>query len=360
MKQINNPEIQSILNNFIWINWQNDEKKDDILKFCALFLNNYPEYHFKTSGSTGTPKLITFTKEQLLISAQASISYFELKPGMHQFICLDTNTIAGAMMLVRSLVCGMIPVITTPSAIPLYVISEYVTIDVASFTPNQLYAMLSHIGAHNFVNKLNQMHTILIGGAPINPALERLLESITAPTYHTYGMTETVSHIALRRLNGKEKQESFHCMPGVEIKLDERDCLMLKAPTTMGNWITTNDLAEILSIDQFLIKGRYDDIIISGGIKVNPQTIEIIIAQYFIKRNIRNRFFAYGIPDDKLGQKVVLYLEASESQFQNELADLKSYISDSLGKYLVPKEFIFIEKFKETISGKIDKIATIW
>ncbi len=327
------------------------EFEKETLAFCTQWLKGAQTFKLTTSGSTGTPKEILITRSQMEASARLTIEALGLKKGMTSLVCLDTKFIAGKMMLVRSLVNGMNMVAVEPGANPLKAINQ--KIDFAALVPYQAEKVLDES-----CEQLNQLKCAIIGGAPISIALKEKMQSTTCPLYATYGMTETISHIALQKLNGADAQDFFQTQPGVKIDLDARECLTIYADYLGQEPIVTNDLVKIQSPSTFLWLGRIDNIINTGGAKVSPEKIESVFERILRKKNIASRFFISSIVHAKLGQQVILVVEGKA--FSNEdQQTLLSAASALLGKFEIPKGVFFVEKFIETATGKINRKETV-
>lgn len=294
-----------------------------------------------TSGSTGKPKEIQLKKEFMINSALATGSYFNSKEYTRALCCLPIDFIAGKMMLVRALTLGWKLDIIEPSSNPLeFVDKEY---DFSAMVPLQL---------SNSLDKIHLLRKLLVGGGAVLPQLQKLLDNISTEVYATYGMTETITHIAVKKLNHFEKTSTveksyYKTLSNVIIHQDERNCLVIEAPKVSNEKIITNDVVEIISESEFEWKGRYDNVINSGGVKLHPEVIEQKLSS-----SLRQRFFVAGIPDDCLGEKLVLIIEGKERpSIANELKNLKSLLS----KFEVPKEIFFVDSFIETETGKIQR-----
>ena len=326
------------------------EQEKNVVQFCSHWLNGKSEFEFQTSGSTGSPKKITFTREQLIASAQLTAGVLQLKPGFTALICLDVNFIAGAMMLVRSLLTGMNMIVTTPSSNPLESVSD--EIDFAALVPLQFTMLVKHEK-----EKLNKLKTIIIGGAPLEEDSFMQWQHLSPALYATYGMTETITHIALQKLNGADRQDFFQLLPGIEGSTDDRGCLVIRATHLGPQPVVTNDLVTLLDKTHFRWIGRVDRIINSGGIKIPVEKIEKITGTILEDLNIKRRFFAAGIPDDKLGEKLVLVVEgdlSSESE-----SDIRKAFSQRLSKYETPQLIFQVSQFLQTSTQKIDRIGTL-
>jgi O-succinylbenzoic acid--CoA ligase len=200
------------------------------------------------------------------------------------------------------------------------------------------------------------MKAIIVGGAAVNAALQSQIQQLSVPVFSTYGMTETVSHIAIKRLNKESISDEFEILDGVEIKLDERSCLAIKAPASNNEWIFTNDVVELTEDKKFKILGRYDNIINSGGVKIQLEEVEKVVLEIckkYFEELSNKRFFAWGIPDDKLGQKLVLIWETN--QITKDEKSILEKCAEKLPKFKIPKAIFLVNTFIETPSGKIDK-----
>lgn len=329
---------------------------DYYLKTIA-FINDWnsgkKEFTLHTSGSTGTPKEIIVSRKQLEYSAEGTIKALALDSAHSALVCLNTQYIAGIMMLVRSMISGMKMIIFEPSSNPLASCSHTDRFDFTALVPLQMETILNHLPEKEGI--VSNFKSIIIGGAGISAALKDKIEQVKAPVYATYGMTETLSHIALQRLNGENKQDYFEVLEGVELSLDSRGCLVIQSPVTLNQPVVTNDLVELLDEKSFRFLGRYDNVINSGGVKVFPEKIEEKIEKSFNQLNISRRFFVYGVKDERLGQKVVLFIEGEDFN-TNELS---SFFKDTLEKYELPKEIRFVKRFVMTGTGKVNRGETV-
>ena len=304
-------------------------------KFLNDWFSEAEEINLTTSGSSGKPKTISVPKKSMVESAQRTIEFFELKPGMSALLCLPVEYIAGKMMIVRAIVGQMNLVTVEPSGLPLQSIDK--VIDFAAFTPMQLYNELS-IKSNP---KLAFLRKVIVGGAAVNEELSSMIQKQKFEVYETYGMTETCSHIALKRLNGKHIQKSFYPLKGIKISLDNNNCIVINMEN--GDKICTCDIGETLSDGSFTIHGRIDNVINTGGIKISPEKIESIISSV-----IRDKFYISSIPHPSLGEQVVLVMEKPINEPQKLLLSLKKHLS----KYEIPTLYQ-IDKFPLTESGKI-------
>lgn len=320
-----------------------------ILSFIQDWKSNQMYFTMHTSGSTGKPKLISVSRNQILASISQTQKAFNLSKGDSCLVNLSCEHIAGKMMLARAMEIGMDIYLTNVNGNPLESLTQ--SIDFFSFVPLQLQNILER--TPDKVKFLDQAKAILIGGASINTNLLKQIENIKAPVFASYGMTETVSHIALQRLNGNQADEHFKTLPNIKLSTDESHCLKINAAVTSYKTIITNDVVELKN-NGFILLGRKDNIINSGGIKIQAEVIEKAISKLFQKTSLKNQFFIASKKDEKLGEKVILVVES-----KNELnLDLSSLI-ESINKYGIPKDVFYTQRFKLTSSGKIDKIATL-
>ncbi|NAY91140.1 AMP-binding protein [Muricauda sp. JGD-17] len=308
-------------------------------EFFLDWISPKEELSVSTSGSTGKPKTIMIRKEWMINSARATGNYFNLESGDKALLCLPCTSIAGKMMLVRAMVLGLHLDYVEPTANPLEF--QQKTYDFVAMVPLQV---------KNALEKLSKVKKLIIGGAPMSEGLKKELQKASGKVYETYGMTETVSHIAIRDLN--QNKHYFQALPNVKFSQDERGCLVIHAPKLTHQQVETNDLVELIDETRFIWLGRHDGIINSGGIKLIPEQIEQKLALV-----IPSRFFISGLPDENLGERLVLVVEnikCDKVKLMEQIKRLKG-----LDKYEVPREIICLETFAETTTGKIQRDKTL-
>ena len=338
------------IDNFKNLPLPDSDYEQKVFDFCEKWLSGQREFILKTSGSTGEPKPISLTRFQMEASAKLTGKTFDLQQGDKALVCLNVEYIAGIMMLVRGMVLGLELTIIEPNGNQLLNL-ENQDFDFAAFVPLQLQKILEN---ENSIKILNKMKAVIVGGAAVNEVLEQNIQQLQVSVYSTYGMTETVSHIAIRRLNGKNKSNNFQVLEGVTIGIDERNCLNIMADASNNELVQTNDIVEIINDKEFKLIGRFDNIINSGGVKIQLEKVEKIV-----ENHIQNsRFFAFGINDLALGQKLVLVIEADFFSEKNKV-ELLQKLKENLSKYEIPKQIFTVEKFSETPTDKIDKKTTI-
>ncbi|UOQ99526.1 AMP-binding protein [Hymenobacter sp. 5317J-9] len=325
-----------------------------VLDFVRQWLTGTQEFGLTTSGSTGAPTPITLRRRQLEASAQRTADYFDLGPGDRALVCLNCEYIGGMMMLVRGLERNMHLTIVEPHANPFEYVDADAEFDFAAFVPLQLKAVL----AAGLAPRLNQMKAILIGGAPADAALQHEVQPLRVPVYLTYGMTETCSHVALRRLSGPEAGPTFRVFTGIAAGQDERGCLTLRGDVTDDHLIITNDRVNLLDAHTFEWLGRADFVINSGGVKVPAEKVELILDVALAEIGESRRCFVAGQPDERLGQAVTAFIEGTALAPEAEQR-LQTLLAERLGRYEQPKQLRYVPEFKMTATGKLDRMGTL-
>ena len=345
-----------------------------VFDFKKAWESGQESFELQTSGSTGKPKKIILHRKQMLASVKMTAKAFNLKEGDTSFCCLNIEYIAGMMMLVRAFKIGMNLLIVEPISNPFEDIEKHLYILKANrgqnffaFVPLQIQTLLESTPI--FSEILNSAKAIIIGGAAVNDAILEKVQKIYRPVYVTYGMSETLTHIAIKRINGSAKEDFFNTLEGVDIKLNDESCLMIKSKITNNQWITTNDVAEIINGSSFVLHGRIDNVINSGGVKIQLEKVEKVAESVLQKlktdeQKLKGRYFVFSLPDEKLGERMIFVLEketnpAFPSIEDATKIDILQGFKEILPKFEVPKEVFFVEKMIETPTGKIDKIKTI-
>lgn len=312
---------------------EGEDYEKPVGSFILDWFDDRPFIEMKTSGTTGKPKTIRVDKQAMVNSALATGDFFDLRPGDKALQCLPVKYIAGKMMLVRGFILGLDMDFVAPSSAPLQ--KNETEYDFVAMVPLQ---------AQNSIKELqHQVKKMIVGGVKMNSTLEQQLLKIPTLTYETYGMTETITHIAAKKIGEK----AFTVLPNVTISYDENNCLVISAPRISNEIIVTKDIVELVNENQFVFLGRYDNIVNSGGIKLIPEQIEDKLG-----KKIQARFFVAGKPDEQLGEKLVLIVEG-------EKFDIDPVIFEVLDKYEKPKEIHFVTKFKETETGKVIRKETL-
>ncbi|WP_230401557.1 AMP-binding protein [Hanstruepera ponticola] len=311
----------------------------EIGDFLSDWLDNKDYIFSKTSGSTGKPKILKIKKQSMVNSVIATGDFFDLEPKNSALLCLPAQAISGKMMLVRAMILGLeLDAVKPKKSIDINLAKQY---DFIALTPMQLY---------NSLDRVKNIKTIIVGGAPVNSSLLKAIQTLKADVYETYGMTETVSHIAIKKLNNFDSQINkplFHVLPNISISTDDRSCLVIKAPYLSDEVVITNDVVKVHEENTFEWLGRYDNVINSGGVKLHPEVIESKLQDFIFER-----FFVTSVPDDELGQKLVLILESDNYMFDRS-------IFSCLDNYEIPKKICFVKSFTELSSGKVSRSETL-
>jgi O-succinylbenzoic acid--CoA ligase len=308
--------------------------------FLMDWLDLSDSIYLVTSGTTAKPKRIFLKKQTFVNSAIATGNHFKISVGDKALHCLPTHFIAGKMMLIRAMILGLSLDLISPSKNPFH--KNDTVYDFVAMTPMQAY--------HSLKN-LNQVKTLIIGGAFVSVALQNELIRRSINAFETYGMTETLSHIAVRSMG--DPPSEFTCLSNIYVTQDIRKCLVVSAPLLNLESLVTNDKIELLDNNRFKLIGRIDNVINSGGIKIHPEQIERKLSEV-----LRLNYFIGSLSDPVLGQKVILAValtnELDKEALKSEIKNYKSFNS-----YEIPKAIIFFNDFVYTQSGKIKRNETL-
>ena len=306
-----------------------------------------------SSGSTGKPKKIRLLKDHMYESAVATIKKLELEKGSNALLSINPQYIGGKMMILRAIINEMNLYIGKVNARPLKEIKPGNKIDFYSFVPYQLQESLKY--DQEKVQLLNKAKAIILGGAAVGHDLHKLVkENISAPCYSTYGMTETVSHVALKLLNTSNEQAYFEAIEGISFSRDPENCLIIHAEQITGKQsLKTNDIVNLISPNRFEWLGRKDFVINSAGLKLHPEQLETELAEIFKKHQIPNRFLFFGKKDQKWGEKLCLLIEKDQ-----EVEGIAQILGQIKSKHR-PKEVYYLDNFILTESGKLNRKASI-
>ena len=307
--------------------------------FLSEWQNDSPYVHVQTSGSTGAPKPMLVEKRRMLASARITCDFLNLQPGDTALLCMSLDYIAGKMMVVRSLERGLKLIEVEPSGHPLSTI--HYKLDFAAMVPLQVYNSLQVPEEREY---LMQIRHLIIGGGAIDDEMAAQLKSFPHAVWSTYGMTETLSHIALRRLSGPEASEWYTPFPSVKVSLSDEGCLVIDAPEVCSERLITNDIAD-LSLgpgpsDRFRILGRKDNVICSGGIKIQAEELE-----RQLRPHLRVSYLISKRPDAKFGEVVVLLTEGS-------VDEARQVCERVLPKFHQPRAYMHVDQIPLTATGK--------
>lgn len=324
---------------------QTEDWEKKIFWFILEWLHPSNYMEVKTSGSTGKAKTILFSKDQMIASAQATARYFDFEKQDPVLLALDMSYVAAKMMIVRAFVSALDLYFTKPSSDPF---QEH-SFPAFKFVPLVPFQLKSIFQSEKSLKNLRTVSQVLVGGGAVDPELRTLIEQEQNDYYASFGMAETLTHFALRRINGPNNTPEYQTLEGVSVKQDKNGCLQALVPWISSDYITTRDIVEILDAHSFIWKGRFDNLINSGGIKISPEVIEAKLAAH-----ISLPYFIGALPDPMLGEKVVLFVESKTIKDQWHAA-----IDQELEKYERPKEILSIPKFVYTSSNKINRIRSV-
>lgn len=329
---------------------QHSEKRAEWEKEWVDFLAKWydPEDFIEapTSGSTGTPKTIRLKKDFVAASAMRTIRFFSLEENDRVLHCLPSRYIAGKLMIVRALLGKLDLHLVDPATDFKFLQNEHFKF--AAMVPNQVSKILDFDPAIAGWLRNFGVEFLLIGGAAIPRSLEEKLQTISTACYSSYAMTETATHIALRKINGEGAHEFYHCLDDIRVELAENGCLRIMMPGLINPYLQTTDLAELKDEKTFRILGRADHVIISGGIKYSPEKLEEKLAT-----SIAQPFMISALPHDTLGQQLVLVVEGNKNR--ETISQLKTICRQQLSQYEQPRQIIFISQLPRTDNGKIDR-----
>lgn len=306
---------------------------EEVLSFINEWNNDLDFIEIKTSGSTGKPKTIVLKKEHMIASAKMTGEFLQLKKDDVALLCLSPNTVAGKMMIVRSLVLRLKLIVVDVNSSPLKNVNR--KIDFVAMVPLQV---------QNSLNDLNKVHKLIVGGGVISNQLWKKISGLGIKAFQTFGMTETISHIAMREISNKKA--NYIPLKGVVLKVVD-ECLQISAPDIGVKDLQTNDIVKLENDGSFSWLGRKDFVVNSGGVKLHPELIESKLNDL-----IESPFFTFGIPDEQLGEKLILCIEG-----ENEIR--KDDFVPILDKFEIPKEIYYFKKFDSTESGKINRLKTV-
>lgn len=335
--------------------------KKDVIVFCSDFESKKNRFVFKTSGSTGVPQNIEVEYNQLISSAKATIDTLAIKSGKTALVCLNTGFTAGKMMLVRCMVADMHALVVPASAFPFDEIKNLFSgnIHFAAFVPYQIKMMISR---NDFLDImiLKNIETIIIGGEPLDSETEKLLFDINPNCYVTFGMTETLSHFALRKIGSKPNH--YHLLNNTEIGVDERNCLKVRNETSLNQWVQSNDIVNLTEnekgvVDGFEWIGRIDNVINSAGVKINIEQMEMALLPILNEVGVKE-YFVYKQPDSLFGETAVLYIKKQPLHIYSEAEILDVISKKADNKYYKPKKVFFLDEFVYTSTNKINRGLT--
>lgn len=313
--------------------------EQELYLFLHEWFSDSPTLLVQTSGSTGKPKEMLVEKEKMMQSARMTCDFLNLKEKDKALLCMSLRYIGAKMVVVRALIAGLDLYLVSPSGNPLKNMDTI--FDFAAMVPMQVFNSLQN---EKEKSRLKQIKKLIIGGGSIDQSISDTIKDFPNHIYSTYGMTETLSHIALRKLNGADSSEKYYPFDSVHLSLSEDSALIIDAPLVNNERLYTNDIAEIYEDGGFRIIGRKDNIINSGGIKIQAEEVEKLLSHV-----LDCPFAISSIPDPKFGEVLVLVVER-ETNIDEQI------LINTLPPYFVPKMIIKIDKIPQTETGKINRV----
>ncbi len=323
------------------------EREEDfgtqVIGFLKEWFDDSDTVLVHTSGSTGSPKPMWVEKERMIASAVLTCSFLGLHRGDTALLCMPLQYIAGKMVVVRALVAGMRLLTVSPCGHPLDGLDQVP--DFAAMIPMQVYNSLQVPAERSM---LQQVRSLIIGGGAVDAALADVLHGFPYGVWSTYGMTETLSHVALRRLNGEEASDWYTPLPGVDIRVNAEGALCILAPRVCSVELVTNDVAECNERGQFRILGRKDNIINSGGVKIQIEQVEELL-----RPHMSAPFMITAAPHPKFGEEVVMLLQNNGQQLPVD--EMVAMCRQILPVYWQPKRIMAVSELPMTGTGKPDR-----
>ncbi len=308
----------------------------DLEEFLTDWHSASPTLLVHTSGSTGRPKPMRVEKCRMEASARITCQFLGLKKGDTTLLCMPLDYIAGKMVVVRALTCGLHLVSIPPTSHPFAVVSE--KIDFAAMVPLQVYNTLE---VEEECRRLMSVRHLIIGGGAIDDNLRTKLKDFPNAVWSTYGMTETLSHIALRRINGADATDWYVPFDGIKVSLTDDNCLVINAPTVHEGELVTHDIAELRADGAFRILGRKDNVISTGGIKIQIEEVERQLRPF-----LSTPFLITRVSDERFGQAVALLIESASVE------ETSAICKRVLPKYWQPRHIVVVNHLPLTPTGK--------
>lgn len=319
-----------------------DEALRSVYAFLVEWFSSSSTIEVQTSGSTGAPKRIKVDKQQMMLSAIRTCDFLKLKEGDTALLCMDMRYIGAKMMVVRALVCGMNLLVRKPSGHPLCDVTQ--TIDFLSVVPLQLYNTLNTPEERQ---RLDAISRVIVGGGAVEDSVCALCREVPGRIYSTYGMTETLSHVALRLLNGTDATTHFVPLQGVKVMSSEQGTLVINDTLLGGEDITTNDVGTVFSDGTFVVHGRADNVVNSGGVKIQLEEDEVLLRTF-----IDVPFALTSVKDVRLGEALVLLVD---KRYKKSDTDLLDGMKKILPQYHIPKYFFRLEAIPMSGNAKLNR-----
>lgn len=321
------------------------EAARDLFAFLRDWFQPSPEMEVQTSGTTGVPKRMRVRKDRMMSSACQTCEFLGLHSGDSALLCMNLKYIGAKMMVVRALVAGLHVVLRPPSGTPLRDVEE--PIDFLSVVPMQLYNCLQDTVS---AERLSHIRVVIVGGGAVDENLRKRLDAFPGKFYSTYGMTETLSHVAMRRLNGTEAAERYYPLEQVRMSLSAENTLVVHAPALCDTALQTNDMARLYADGSFVLLGRKDNTVNSGGIKIQLEEDERTLAG-----KLKVPFVLTAVPDERLGEALVLLIQGRQPT--GSLDEFRQKLAEWLPRYHAPRYICSIAEIPVTETGKVNRKA---
>lgn len=318
-------------------------EKQQLEVFLEQWFSPSKTVSIQTSGSTGTPKLIELSKEHMRISALATLDHFSIQKGGNALLCLSLTTIGGVMMVVRAIERSLNLIVAPVQSQPLTDLNNRLKIDLAAMVPTQVNQVVEEKP-----EAVSSIRTLLVGGAPVTIQLIEKLKSINYTAYQTFGMTETISHVAVRKI-GAETDNYYEALPHIQFSENDQQ-LVIHYPSISKDPIQTKEHIQLIDEHHFNWLGRTDLVINSGGKKIFPEGIEEKLGRF-----ISQPFIVAGIPDNYWGEMVILVV-TSGNELKLDKAQLKQL---GLEGHELPKRIYFLKELVQLPNGKVDRRSTL-
>ncbi|MCK0515447.1 AMP-binding protein [Anaerobiospirillum sp. NML120448] len=355
-KSFSASDIKDSFASYVQEHYGTESFEYSLAMFLKEWFNDSPLIQVKTSGSTGKPKVMMVEKTKMINSACMTLSFLGLKHPDSALLCMPLEYIAGKMLVVRALVGSLKLILVPPCSNPIAAISDSEVLNFAAMIPMQVSSALKD-SSHE--QRLKAIEHLIIGGGAVDDALASKLKSFPHNVYSTYGMTETLSHIALRRLSGPQASSFYSVFTGVKVYPSAEQTLTIEAPLVNNETLITNDIVEFNDQGQFRVLGRKDNVINSGGVKLQIEELE----QWLKDRQsdlddsysrLKNcSLLISSRPDPKFGSIVVMLYATLDNQelSPNEL----EVLFDKMPKYWHPKAIVKVEAIPLTGTNKPDR-----
>ena len=336
-----------------------------------------------TSGTTGRPKGVCLTQRGLAFNGLTMALVQRFRP---DDVFLSTTPLYHAATGTR--VCSMLADGQTHVVLRSFspesffaAVAEY-RVTISILVPAQLRRLLDHPGFDEA--DLSSLRLIVYGAAPTaGPLIRQAYERFGCGLYQGYGISECVTNLTGLLPEDHEKAIAGHpelldscgrVVPGVRIELHYDDGTLVPpgevgeiwvksekvmagywrdpdqtAEALVDGWLRTGDLGRFDDDGYLYIVGRAKDMLISGGVNVYPSEIEAVLYDHPAVAEVA----VVGRPDPEWGERPVAFVELRPEESLDGLSD---WCRDRLAKIKVPDEFIAVDSFPRTVTGKIRKV----